>query len=271
MAMKITKQGRRLFLLGLASYLVFMFVSVPASFLTRYILPRVEAARSLKLQNVHGSIWNGEANDARLASFDLGKLDWELSGWGLITGNVKLKLKAKNESSHASGHVTLGFDGMFDASDVALAFPAETLQPLFYGFPISIAGEVSGRLEQLSYLEDELLIAEGRLLWQGAALRAPQNIELGDFEINFTPHNNGSKIKLTDRGDGPVKAEINVRIDGKGKYGMNGWLQARDASQQHITEALRVLGRADNSGRYWVAYSGSFSKQSQRGRGRRIR
>ena len=266
---KITKPVRRLIYIGIASYLVFLFVSVPASFLTRYILPSVDTKQQVKLQNVHGSIWNGAANDTRVGSFNLGRLDWKLSGWGLITGDVDLKLKFKNESSKGNGNVTLGFGGATEASDVELSVPAETLQPLFYGFPVSISGDLKGSIAELVYEENKTINADGRIVWQGAALRAPQNIELGSFLIQLTPNNNGTKIKITDESEGPVKTEITVRVEGNGKYSLNGWLQARDQSQQHVTEALRIIGRADNSGKYWVAYNGSFAENT--GRGRRVR
>ena len=82
--LKITKTGRRLIYLGVAAYLVFLLHALPASFLTHYILPAMPAARSVKLQGVHGSIWQGQASDARFANFNLGKLDWHVRSWGLL-------------------------------------------------------------------------------------------------------------------------------------------------------------------------------------------
>ena len=262
---KITKQGRRLIILGLVCYAVFLFISLPASFLTSYILPSIKSARAVKLQSVNGNIWNGHAANARVGSFNLGQLEWNLSALGLLVGDIDLNLKFRNEETRGNGYVSLGLGGAAHASDVELAFPAETLQPLIYGFPISISGNFRGTLEELVFVQDQTLNAEGRVVWQSAALRAPQNIELGDFLVTLTPHNTGTKIKITDENQGPVKAEINIKLDGKGKYNLNGWLQARDQNQQHITEALRIIGKADNTGRYWVSYNGNFRKQ----RGRR--
>lgn len=259
---KITRNGRRLILIGVLAYLLFLLISVPASFLTRYILPSVDPARQVKLQNVHGSIWNGEANDTRIGVFNLGQLNWKLNGWSLLLGDVDLRLKFKNESSRGNGKLSLGMSGASVARDVDVFFPAETLQPLFYGFPVSIAGEVRGAINELIYRPHETLNVDGRVVWQGATLRTPQNIELGNFLLAMTPHNQGTRIKITDESQGPVKTDITIRVEGDGRYALNGWLQARDPSQQHITEALRLIGRADNTGKYWVAYNGSFARRS---------
>ena len=262
---KLTKQGRRLVILGLTCYIIFLFVTLPASFLTKYILPSVQAARTVKLQSVHGSIWNGHASNARVSSFNLGKLDWNLSAWGLLVGDVDLNLKVRNEESRGSGHVSLGFGGATIANDVEVSFPSEILQPLMYGLPISISGDIRGTIEELVFIKNQTLNANGRVVWQSAALRAPQNIELGDFLVALTPHNTGTKIKITDENQGPVQTEINIKLEGNGRYSLNGWLKARDQTQQHITEALRIIGKADSTGRYWVSYNGNFGNQ-RRGR-----
>ena len=267
-AIKVTKQGRRLIILGLVCYVLFLVTSVPASFLTRYILPSIESARTIKLQSVHGSVWNGNATQASVGSFSLGKLNWKLNPWGLLLGDIDLKLNFQDENARGNGNVSLGLGGTTEASDVELNFPAETLQPFIYGLPISISGNFRGTIEQLAYEQNEILNAQGRVVWQSAALRAPQSIELGDFLVTLSPQNTGTKVKITDENQGPVKADINIKLDGKGKYSLNGWLQARDESQQHITEALRLIGRSDSTGRFWVSYNGNFKGQQRRPRRR---
>jgi len=270
-SIKLTKKNRRLLYVGLVSYLIFLLITLPASFLTSYILPSVDSAGVVKLKSVHGSLWTGQANDARIGQFYLGALSWDLSSLGLLLGNINLDINFKSDIASGVGDLTLGFGGATSANDVQLNFPAEMLQPLFSGFPISVSGELRGALNEVNYSPFEVLQADGRIVWQGAALRAPQNIELGDFLIVMSPHNLGTKIKITDENQGPVKTELNIKVTGKGKYTLNGWMQARDQTQQHITEALRFIGaRADSTGRYWVSYNGSLTKKNIRGQ-RKIR
>ncbi len=265
-SLKLSKKNRRLIYVGLACYLAFLMITLPASFLTRYILPSIDPTGVVQLQSVHGSIWDGQANNTRIGQFNLGALNWDLSGWGLLLGNINLDVDFKSELANGFGDLSLGMGGSTSASDVEINFPAEMLQPLFSGFPISISGDLRGTITELNYIQFEQLQADGRVVWQGAALRAPQNIELGDFLIDMSPHNQGTKIKITDENQGPIKTELNIKLSGKGKYTLNGWMQARDQSQQHITEALRFIGaRADSTGRFWVSYNGSLGKKNVRG------
>jgi len=270
-SIKPSKKNRQLVYVGLISFLIFLVVTLPASFLTRYILPSVDTAGVVKLKSVHGSLWVGQANNARIGKFYLGMLKWDLSSLSLLFGNINLDIDFKSDIASGAGDLSLGFGGTASANDVQLKFPAEMLQPFFSGFPISISGELRGSLNEINYTPFEMIQADGRIVWQGAALRAPQNIELGDFLIVMSPQNLGTKIKITDENQGPVKTELNIKITGKGDYTLNGWMQARDQTQQHITEALRFIGaRADSTGRYWVSYNGSLTKKNISGQ-RKIR
>ena len=256
--LRITKKGRRLIYLGVAAYLVFLFHAVPASFLTHYILPSLPAARAVSLQGVHGSIWQGQAASARLGNFSLGKLEWDLRSWALLLGRLKLHLKFNQDNARGSGYVSLGLGGTLTADDVDLQFPAESLMPLLYGYPVSIAGKLRGNLKQVTIERGRVLQAQGRIVWLNAAFRAPQNVDMGDYLITLEPVNLGSKMVIKDQGRGPVQAEITMFTKGSGEYRMNGWLKPRDVNQQSITEALRLIGRADNSGRYWIGFSGKI-------------
>jgi general secretion pathway protein N len=256
--LRITKTGRRLIYLGVLAYLVFLLHALPASFLTHYILPSVKIARGVNLQGVRGSIWQGQAADARINNFSLGKLQWNVRSWGLLLGKLKLNLKFGQNNVRGNGYVSLGLGGSLAAEDVNMQFPAETLMPLMYGYPISIAGDLRGNLKEVAIERGRVLQAQGRIVWQNAAIRAPQNIDMGDFLVTLEPVNLGSKIVIKDQGQGQVQAEITVYLKGSGEYRMNGWMKARDAGQQSITEALRLIGRADNSGKYWVGYNGTL-------------
>lgn len=259
MQFKLTTRGRRLIYLGIVVYLIFLLTTLPASFLSNYILPSVSAAQSIKLQGVHGTIWKGYAMESSVDRFRLGRMDWKLSGWGLLLGDVDLDIKFENQASRGHGDVSVGMGGTTQARDLELQFPAEVLQPLVYGLPISFSGELRGSIQSLEFKKSQVLKSQGRVVWQSAALRAPQNIELGSFLVTLEPLNSGTKVKIKDDGRGPIVSDINLSVKGNGEYKLNGWLKARDERQQHITEALRIIGRSDSSGRFWVGYSGKIA------------
>lgn len=254
--LKLTKNGRRLIYLGVAAYFVFLLHALPASFLTRYILPKFDKSHSIHLQSVHGSIWQGSAVDANVANFDLGKLSWNLHSWGLLLGKLKLYLEFGEDNVQGTADVSVGMSGEVNAENINMQLPAANLMPLFYGYPVSISGMLKGNIVQLKLKRGQVINAQGRIVWQDAAIRAPQNIDMGDYLITLTPVNTGSKIMIKDQGRGPIQANLTVFVQGTGQYRLNGWLKSRDPNQQAISETLRLFGRPDSSGHYWINFNG---------------
>lgn len=253
---KITRNGRRLIYLGVAAYLVFLLHALPAGILTRYILPRIDKSHSVRLVGVNGSIWQGTAVDANVANFDLGKLDWNLRSWGLLLGKLKLRLDFGQDDVQGNAYVSVGMGGAVNASDVNLQLPAVKLMPLFYGYPVSISGMLKGNLVKVALVRGRIINARGRIVWQNAAIHAPQNIEMGDYLITLEPVNTGSKIVIKDEGRGPIEANLTVFVEGNGQYRVKGWLKSRDPNKQSISETLRLVGRPDNAGHYWLNFNG---------------
>lgn len=253
---RITKNGRRLIYLGVASYLVFLLHALPASILTRYVLPRFDKSHTVRLEGVHGSIWQGSAVDANIENIDLGKLEWNLHSWGLLLGKLKLRLNFGQNEIEGNGNVSVGMGGAVNAEDVNLQLPAVSLMPQFYGYPVSVAGMFKGNFVKLKLEQGRVINAKGRVVWQNAAIRAPQNIEMGDFLITLEPVNTGSKIVIKDQGQGPIQANLTVFVNGNGQYRIKGWLKSRDPNQQAISESLRFFGRPDSSGHYWINFNG---------------
>jgi len=258
MQLRISKQTRRLIYLGLAVYLIVLFNNIPASFLSRYLLPALPVGKLVNLEGVKGSIWRGTAMNASVDRVNIGKLSWDLSGWGLLLGHINLTLDFHSPVSKGHGRVSIGLGGSVSAEDIQAQFPAEILTPLFYGFPISFDGELHGNIISLDLEPGRTLNCKGRILWRAAALRSPQHVELGDFVVALEPNNLGSKLEIKDGNTGPVQADLNIHLKGSGEYKLNGWLKSRDESQQHIAEALRLIGRADNSGKYWLTRNGAL-------------
>lgn len=254
--LRITRNGRRLIYLGVAAYLVFLLHALPASIFSRFILPRIDRSHSVRLEGVHGSIWHGSAVDARLSNFDLGKLEWNLHSWGLLLGKLKLRLNFGQDDVQGNANVSIGMSRALSAEDVNLQLPAARLMPLFYGYPVSVSGMLKGNLVQIALERGRVINAQGRIVWQNAAIRAPQNLDLGDFLITLEPVNTGSKIVIKDQGRGPIQSNLTVYVQGNGQYRLKGWLKSRDPNQQAISETLRLFGRPDSSGHYWINFNG---------------
>lgn len=255
------KQRRRLIILGVVSYLIFLLVNLPASFLVDQVLSSTKTARLVKLNQVQGSVWSGQALDASIGAINLGILNWDLSPWGFLLGDIDVDLKFNQDETQGSGQLSIGFGGKLAVNALKLEFPAEIIQTAIALPFVSLSGLVTTDIDNAEYMQDETFHVEGKVLWQDAVLRMPNLVELGDIAILMSPFNQGTRIKINDKGNGPITINVTVDVYANGRYKMNGTLTPKDASQQHITEVLKFIGRPDNSGAYHIGYNGSFAKR----------
>ena len=240
---------------GLLAYVVFLIAAAPASLLTRYVVPQTPVSQRLDLTSPRGSMWNGEFASARYAHLDLGRVQWQINAMSLLLGRLNMDLRFNGEGNKGHGNLALGMSRQVEAQDLYLSLPAEQVIPfipLLQRFRINADGEVQANFKEVSVKQGERLNAGGRVVWRDASLLVPYNMDLGHFVANLTPQGEGSRIEVEDQGDtGPVMLNATITVNGDGAFDMTARLKARDAAQQHITSALRALGRPDGKG--WVS------------------
>ncbi len=255
------KKLRRYLLLGVLTYILFIFISMPASVLVRQVFTKLNATQGLRLQNVHGTLWKGEALDARYGQMKLGKLDWDMNAFGLLLGNLDLDLRFGQQNTQVRGGLALGFGGQLRVDNVDLRMPAGDIAPLVYGYPaVNFSGNVLGKINQLEIKQGNMFKGKGRIVWQQAVLVAPHNIDLGDLLIELEPQNSNTRITISDQGEkGQLKVDLKFEILGTGKYRWEGTLSPRNAGDEKLIELLRFVGRPDSNKNYWVSRSGQLA------------
>lgn len=244
---RIPMAGLKYVLVGFIAWLVFLVATLPASLAYGKLVAGTPAQRTLSLNGIQGTLWSGSAASARIGGIAVGRLEWDMRVLPLLTGRVGARVSMQGNGLRADGDVALGFGGEMQLSDVVARVPAQSLMPLFYGYPVSLAGEFSANLEQLTVQQGQSFVAQGRVAWQGAGVSAPQALEFGDLLLSLEPQDAGSKGVLADKG-GPMQIEGLINIAANGQYDLDARLAARE-EQGNLKAALGMLGRPDAQGK----------------------
>lgn len=233
-----------------------VFLGVILSTLPATLLLRVLPSR-LALEQVSGTLWQGSAAQLRLDGTVLGRLDWQLSPWRLLTLVVAADLQLTRPDGHLEGHLTRASDGTIAAQDLRVDLPLTTLHPEHTG--PSWEGRVSGtiravRLEQgwPRQLDAQLTMAH---------LRAPQgHDDLGTFVLLFDPTQATSTAlrgQVHDAG-GPLAVSGQLLLEQNRSYRLEGFVRARRSVSEELARTLAFLGSPDADGRRPFAISGTF-------------
>ncbi|MDH5409712.1 MAG: type II secretion system protein N, partial [Gammaproteobacteria bacterium] len=144
---QMNKRWGGLIALGVVAYVYFLLVNFPASAAYQYFVTPLDRTKQLKLQGINGTLWTGQAAQANIANLNMGKLDWDLNLLSLLTGKLGVDLLTEGNDSRIEASAKAGFDQTLYLSKMQGKIPAQMLMPLFYGFPIAIAGQITADIK----------------------------------------------------------------------------------------------------------------------------
>ncbi|MDH5446373.1 MAG: type II secretion system protein N [Gammaproteobacteria bacterium] len=254
---KLNKGWTGFIVLGVVAYVYFMLVNFPAAAAYQYFVASMDRGKKVNLQGLSGTLWQGQAAQARIASLNFGKLNWDLQLLSLFTGKLGLDLLTAGNNSRIEGSAKAGFDQTLYVDGLQGKIPAAMLMPLFYGFPIAIDGQINADIKQAEIKQGKKLSVEGKLVWHGAKLTAPQAVELGDLFVALRPDANGTKLLLSDQG-GPLTLDGTVMVKHNGQYKINIYLGTKDKSQPALSNGLKMMGRTNPQGKVLVSRTGQL-------------
>ncbi|MEO9078105.1 MAG: type II secretion system protein N [Rhodanobacter sp.] len=253
--MKLLRNG----LVGLV--ILALFGALLLAFLpARWVMSWLEAPlHGMRLQQVHGSVWNGEAGAVTSADGQpLGRLHWELSRrllfgqlsaqWQLdgpqlkFLGTLRRLPDKRIALDDLSLHADLAKLGL--PSDPQLGQPSGTLQVnvghalLQGGWPVQLQAHAH---------------------WSNAVMRtADGNVVLGDLQLQAQSHGGVIDAQWHDDGDGPLRAHGKLQLSPLG-WRLDAMLRARhtDPPLQHW---LSRLGTPSGDGNVHIQRQGGLAR-----------
>ena len=97
---------------GLASFLVFLIVSLPAKVLTDLAAPA-----GVQIAGVTGSAWRGQARSVEVPGFQLGRTTWIIDPAAFVLGRLSATIETVWPGGKASGKLTVGITGSIRLRD----------------------------------------------------------------------------------------------------------------------------------------------------------
>jgi len=159
--MKISK--RAVFIL-LAAFLLFLIVLAPATLISK-LMPDDS---SVALNGLSGSIWRGHASQLQHQGRNLGKLDWRLSPWSLITGKVGGKFELDGTQMRADGYAKVNKNNDLWLSNTNVRMNADALPLTGSAAALQAEGVINAKIDELILLDQLLDSVSARVAWQQA-------------------------------------------------------------------------------------------------------
>jgi len=244
-------------LFALAALLLFFLMQLPA----KQLYPRLASwyPVPLKLYQLSGSVWHGQAGAALIGGRRLEQLQWQLHPLALLLGRLESGIAARQGAGRLQTVIGRALNGNLYLHALTLRIPladADTL--LNSSSPLGLNGHLQIDLQQLELAKRRLVAADGLVRIDDAGLGPPINTKIGSYTLTLSTTAEGAiKGILVDQG-GPLQLNGLLQLKPDGHYKLTATLALRDTSRKDLQRTLRYFGTPGPDGRVSIVRSGKF-------------
>jgi general secretion pathway protein N len=256
----VKKHWKRLLVVGLIFYFVFLLFKLPAGVTVwafESFVPQEQ--KQWQLYGVSGTAWSGKIAQVNVSGQTFRDVTWQLHPLSLLIGRASMTLDLRNKDMHAHAVVRKSVFGGLSLSDVRAGAGAQTLMQTFRIPALKLNGDFSLNMESLELDDGTVTDAQGRVVWSGAQTLFPQNLQLGDLAADLTTTEEGVVATLSD-GGGPLEISGKAVLDNEGNYKFNGAFSSREGRNSQLGRALSMMGRPNAQGKVEVNVSGKLEQ-----------
>ncbi len=240
----------RLIIAGCITLLVGLIIFFPARVAYQWFAPT-----AVSLGGISGSVWKGEASQAKFGSFYLQDLSWRIKPLSLIIGKLDYRVAASPASGFIDGQVALNFSGGIVISDFRGSMPLQILeQPAGLR---GLRGTVNVQIECL-IIENGLPVAANGYL-EVSNLVAPtiHRSSIGGYRAEFFTQDAGIVASVEDT-DGLIDIAGRLQLSPDRTYQFVAQLAAKNNTPANVKQQLQYLGSANERGQHELRLEGQL-------------
>ncbi len=237
--------------LGVAAYLVFALVTLPA----RVVASRLPSG--IVVAGAEGTAWNGRAPAVMVGGAQVGSVTWKLHALPLLQLQLKADIKVTRTDGFVQATVATRGGEDIRLTQLTSSVPLGSLPPNV--MPGGWTGTLNARLARLDLKNGWPVGADGTLEVVDLTGPARKPEPMGSYKVIFPPELTGNELvgALSDMG-GPLEIAGNLRLNPDRSYMIEGSVAARPEASKSMTDSLQILGAPDAQGHRPFSLSGTM-------------
>jgi general secretion pathway protein N len=228
---------------GLAAIAAIGAWTLPADIAYRFFGERLGP---LRLHDLSGSIWQGQARGADLGGYELGSVDWTLQFMPLLHGIVTAQVALAGTGTSGTGTIERAVTGEVRVREVRIRMPASVAAPVFAIPALQFLGTIEIEIPRARLVGMWLADVDGTATWHDAAVSGAAQARLGDLRATFGSGGDGAIGGVVADLGGPLEVAGTFRAT-IGGYQAQARIASRGDNPQ-IGEALQYIGQPQPDG-----------------------
>lgn len=235
-------------------YCITLIINLPAAVVVEWM-----PAKAVKINNVSGSIWKGQAKQVVInPKVTLHNVQWDLQFMALLSLALEAEVSFNNGPQAMSGKGVVGYDlSGVSASNVILDLTSqELLAFLPMRLPIKIEGNFSTVIKEVTQGKPYCEKLQGNILWQEAVVYSQMgNVNLAAPSVDLGCDNGDITAFVTQQSD-ELATTLDISLGEGGVYKLNGEIQGTDNLAPSIAQSLTWIGPKNESGATTLSFNG---------------
>ncbi len=231
-----------LFIVGVLAFLMAIVVSAPATLITPFLNA---GGKSVRYQEVTGTIWKGEVRGLSTGDVHLGDVSFRLRPLAFLTGAASTDITARDGAAIGAGRVNVHFiSRRVSVRDASFAFDLSSVRR-YSLFGIPYQGRIEARGANLDWSRNGCSSASGEI-WTDV-LDASAKTLVGESLLLAGPASceSGRIMVALKGGNREGQTEIKIAIDPAMTYRI---IASVDLGRADLENSLRRLGFEDGDG-----------------------
>jgi general secretion pathway protein N len=238
--------------LCLVVYFIFLIVKLPAV----QVLSKIQLPKGVSVNGVSGTIWEGQAQRAQANGLPVNDLNWSLSFFPLLLGEISADIKAGNirdtTQISATGHINVSGQRLQANSLLAYIPTNLVINLLPLPIPIQADGRFKVQLNEVDYAAGcQTLVGTGQ--WLNASYTgATGTVELGNFDTDLGCQDGSVVVDVKQPNSFGLTAKAIIPVNMKFK--IEGRFKPDPNLPKEVHQAAQFFGKKDAEGYYPIKF-----------------
>jgi general secretion pathway protein N len=238
---------------GIAAFLAFLVVLLPASLLLRFMPPDVA------IHGLTGTVWRGEAAVIAFRGEPLGSLRWSSRPWRLPLLELDYRVELRPPGGELRMNVALERERRVELSEIQGTVPIAAFTGLVG--PAGWTGTLEPDIARVVIVSGLVRAASGVIIARNLTAPGVRAMNIGSFELTLGEGAVGGESisgRLRDLGTGPMQVRATIELKPDRSYLVSGEVAAGPDAGNAVLRTLSFLGPPDSQGRRPFAIEGTL-------------
>jgi hypothetical protein len=220
---------KKILFVGVISFLLTAIWLLPLSIVKPYAEKMI---KGLKLEDVNGTLWKGEAQHFTANNNYFGKVNWQVQPLqSLLSLSLKSNFSIDGDELSATGLAGLGLNKNLTLENTQFDLNASYINKLQKNAKLS--GNFMGSINHAEIEIKAVPQIDGVINWKNGAVTSPITLEPGDYRAVIKPASGNLEIKLTSSA-APIELNGDLKLN-------SDWTYTTDLKAKSINPGLAAM------------------------------